>query len=251
MPLFSSLSTKESKEGSNHHNKLGKSAHARAASLTGRKGSIGGKNTRVDEDASIKAMAGSRSQLQQDDSTGTEYVKPMTPKSLRQQSMDQMEDQDVPPTPPPHEVGGYAVTNDEVHNPDSHNGSLHTNSSATWREKPDAAAMRNRAANANDAGHTEMAGAGLDYGHQNDAHVLSGNKMIDLATARQKVQFAMEAELAADRALELARKAVEEARSIVGALERQAHQEFERAHARRMETAGVVKDLEKLGRHSH
>jgi hypothetical protein len=96
-----------------------------------------------------------------------------------------------------------------------------------------------------------MAGPGGNVAHIGDSRLLSGNKAMDLVTARQKIQFAIEAELAADRALEVARRAVDEARAIVGALEKQANDEFERAHAKRMETAGVVKDLEKLGRHSN
>lgn len=217
MPLFSSSSIKE---GGTHHNKLGKSQHARAASVVGRKGSIGGKN-RVDEDASTRAVAGSQIRLQHDDSTGTtDYIKPMTPKSMRNQSMDQVDLQDVPPTPPPHDdAAGYKASNDGHHQHHADTGnddSLHTTSTTTWRENPDVLAMRNRG-EGNDPNTEVMAGS--------EAHVLSGNKAADLATARQKIQFAIEAELAADRALEVARKAVDEARKMVGALERQAHEE--------------------------
>lgn len=60
-----------------------------------------------------------------------------------------------------------------------------------------------------------------------------------------------QAELAADRALELARHAVHEARAAVKSLEKQMNDEFQRAQARKMETDGVVKELEKLGRHDH
>jgi len=258
MPLFSSLSLKDKekdKEGSTHHNKLGKSQHARAASITtGRKGSIGGKN-RGDEDASTRAMAGSQSRLQQDDANGTDYIKPMTPKSLngdhlRNQSMDQMDMQDAPPpTPPPHEPG-YIVPNGHTHDAHTRRESLDGNSVSTWRENPDVFAMRKRGA-VNDTG-TEVAGSARNFANPNDdAHVLSGDRANDLALARQKVQTAIEAELAADRAIEVAQKAVDEARMIVGALERQAHEEFERAHTRRMETAVVMKELEKLGRHNH
>jgi len=70
-----------------------------------------------------------------------------------------------------------------------------------------------------------------------------------ITTVRQKIQTAVEAEIVADRAIEAARKAVTEARSVVVALEQQAHAEFERAHAKRTEAAGIVQDVGKLGRH--
>jgi hypothetical protein len=223
------------KEG--HHNKLGKSPHARAASLTGqRKGSISQKQ-RVDEDASTKAIAGSNSRLVLDDSTGTENMKPLTPKSLNGDH--RMELNDVPPTPPPHDHG-YTKAPMDMDNDDTRRDSIRTTSTTTWRENPDAVAMRNRGA-FNDA----------DAGTAPGTTGLSGNKIMDIATARKKIQFAIEAELAADRALEIARKAVDEARAMVAALEQQAHEEYERAHAKRTETAGVVKELEKLGRHNH
>jgi hypothetical protein len=88
--------------------------------------------------------------------------------------------------------------------------------------------------------------------HQGHDFVAGGaERAIDIATARKKIQFAVEAELAADRALELARHAVHEARAAVKALEKQMNDEFQRAQARKMETDGVVKELEKLGRHDH
>lgn len=48
---------------------------------------------------------------------------------------------------------------------------------------------------------------------------------LGVATVRQKVEAAVEAELAADKAIEAARRAVHEARSVVSALEQQAHAE--------------------------
>jgi len=240
MPLFSSLSTKEG-----HHNKLGKSQHARAASLTGqRKGSISQK-PRADEDASTRAVVGSNSRLVHDDSTGTENLKPLTPKSLNGDH--QMELNDVPPPPPPHDQG-YTKPTVEMNNDDTRRDSIRTTSTTTWRENPDAVAMRNRGA-FNDA--DADAGTAPGTTGLGENHGLSGNKTMDIATARKKIQFAIEAELAADLALDLARRAVDEARAMVAALEKHAHEEYERAHARKAETAGVVKDLEKLGRHNH
>jgi hypothetical protein len=193
------------KEG--HHNKLGK---ARAASLTGqRKGSISQKQ-RVDEDASTKAIAGSNSRLVLDDSTGTENMKPLTPKSLNGDH--RMELNDSPPAPVPHDHG-YTKAPMDMDNDDTRRDSIRTTSTTTWRENPDAVALRNRGAS-NDADASTAPGTGL-----------SGNKIMDIATARKKIQIAIEAESAADRALEFARKAVEEARAMVAALEQQAHEE--------------------------
>lgn len=256
MPLFSSSSVKEP---GTHHNKLEKSPHARAASLSGRRGSIKpkqGNANGLDEDTSTKALAGSSTQLMHNEHDGG--AKPLTPKSLagsqpphsRNQSVDAI-DMNNPPTPPPHDdayIKGHIYGNDgDVAGGE---GSVHT--SSTWRAHPDTMAARNNNATTNPAG----------YGTTNNLHLhnatsdgdsfgLSGDRPTDLATARQKVQLAIEAELAADRALEIARRAVIEAREMVRALEKQINEEFERARERKMEADMVVREMEKLGKHNN
>jgi len=215
--LFSSLSLKE-KDGGSHHNKLGKSPHARGASLTGRKFSIGQK-PRADEDASTKAIEGSQSQPMHDDTTGTENVKPLTPRSL---NGDHLELHDAPPSPPPRDTG-YTKAVIDPSNDDSRRDSIRTTSTTTWRENPDAVAMRNRTA-LNDA-HAGTGTGTAGLGQEFDSQGFNGNKIMDIATARKKIQIAIEAELAADRALEAARNAVDEARAMVTALEKQTHEE--------------------------
>lgn len=237
MPLFSSLSVRES---NNHPNKLEKSPHSRRASLgTGRKASV--RRGVVDEDLSTKAVAGSSSRLLDNDRD----IDPMTPTSLagdqhNQTAIDQAEMHEQAPTPPPrdHVLADPAAGHiNDTDNRDS------THSASTWRENP---AMKNQNT------HNGVHGVTTDYDQDEhgEVHALSGDLAQDLATARKRVQAAIEAELAADRAIEVARQAVIEARSVVGAIEKQVIEEFERAHARRMETAGIMKDLEKLGRHN-
>jgi hypothetical protein len=236
MPLFSSSSVKESPT---HHNKLEKSPHARAASLSGRRGSIKPKQANangLDEDASTKAMAGSSTRLMRDENDGG--AKPLTPKSLagsqpphsRNQSVDAIDMRDAPPTPPPHD---HSYIKEDLYGDEGavagREGSVHT--SSTWRGHPDTMAAKGNHATNNPAG----------YGTTNNLHLhnaisdedsfgLSGDRSTDLATARQKVQLAIEAELAADRALEIARRAVIEARNMVRALEKQINEEYVSAH---------------------
>lgn len=304
-----------------HHNKLEKSAHARRASVTsGRKASL--RKAPVDEDASTKAMAGSAIRLNQnnDDTNGSTAVPPLTPKSIQNDDYDEEElhnlaQHDLPPTPPANHddpfargaAGGYHVANGALPT----DGSVR--SSMTWRDHPDAVAMKNKSnlhelhaatttstaqdnnpsaaignSRANPLGTGAVAGAaglgttsrayGMDPRGENgdwasDSHhghdfVAGGaERAMDLATIRKKIQFAIEAELAADRALELARHAVHEARTAVRTLEKQMNDEYvchglrvltadwlgfffrlQRAQARKMETDGVVKELEKVRR---
>jgi len=237
MPLFSSLSVRES---NNHPNKLEKSPHSRRTSLPGRKASVARKGGAVDEDASTRAVAGSSSRLINNNTEPN----PMTPTSIagdrvdhtRDQSTDQPEVRDKPPTPPPHdEVYADVVDHtEEAGNRDS------THTTSTWRENP---AMRNKDAF---VGRSDM-----DAQDHGNSYAPTGDRPVDLAVARRKVQIAVEAELAADRAIEVARQAVIEARVVVAAIEKQVNEEFERAHHRRMETTGVLKELEKLGRHNN
>jgi len=236
MPLFSSLSVRDS----NHPNKLEKTPHTRRTSLTGRKTSLARKGA-VDEDASTRAVAGSSSRLMASNTEGN----PITPVSIlgdqaghqRDQSTDQMEMRDKPPTPPPHDDVDAAEHTEDAGNRDS------THTSSTWRENP---AMRNKDAFVGTYGRSNM-----DTQDQSASYAPIGDRPVDLSIARRKVQIAVEAELAADRAIEIARQAVIEARTVVAAIEKQVNEEFERAHARRLETAGVLKDLEKLGRHNN
>jgi len=240
MPLFSSLSIRES---NNHPNKLEKSPHARRTSLPGRKTSVARKGA-VDEDASTRAVVGSSSRLMTGDSEGN----PITPTSIvgdqaiahtRDHSTDQTEMRDRAPTPPPHDIT-YADPADHAEEAGNRDSS-HT--SSTWRENP---VMRNKDAFVGTYGRAEM-----DTQDQSASYAPIGDRPVDLAVARRKVQIAVEAELAADKAIEVARQAVIEARTVVAAIEKQVTEEFERAHARRMETAGVLRDLEKLGRHNN
>jgi len=185
--------------------------------------------------------------------TGNTDGNPITPTSIlgdpaiahtRDNSTDQPEMRDRPPTPPPHDdtypdhvvVGGG---DEEAGNRDS------THTTSTWRENP---ALKNKqdAVVGTSYGRTEM-----DTQDRSASYAPVGNRPVDLAVARKKVQIAVEAELAADRAIEVARQAVIEARTVVAAIEKQVTDEFERAHARRVETAGVLKELEKLGRHNN
>lgn len=236
MPLFSSLSIRDS---SHPKNKLEKSPHTRRASLPGRKPSVVRKGGVVDEDVSTRAVAGSSSRLMADGNDGN----PMTPTSLvgdqadhtRDHSADQTDMRDKAPTPPPHDqVYADADRTQDAGNRDS------THTTSTWRGNP---AARNKDA---------FAGAyGVGAQDHSDSYVPTGDRPVDVAVARKKIQIAVEAELAADRAIEAARQAVIEARTVVAAIEKQVNEEFERAHARRLETAGVLKELEKLGRHNN
>lgn len=280
MPLFSSLSMRDSTNA--HHNKLEKSPHARRASLTsGRKTSL--RKAQVEEDASTRAMAGSASRLNQNNADANEStpVPPLTPKSIRNDDYEEQELHNVvqhalPPTPPAQDdpfarggAGGYHVTfNGDQTKDGSNKSNLHA-ATATQDTNPSAKADNLRANPLGTEAVVGTAGLGMSSraygvdqrdesgdwasdGHQ--GHDLLGGgteRAIDIATARKKIQFAVEAELAADRALELARHAVHEARAAVKSLEKQMNDEFQRAQARKMETDGVVKELEKLGRHDH
>jgi hypothetical protein len=239
MPLFSSLSIRDS---NNNHakNKLEKSPHTRRASLPGRKASIARKGGVVDEDVSTRAVAGSSSRLMSDANDGN----PITPKSLvgdqpdhtRDHSVDQPDIRDKAPTPPPHDqVYADADRTEDAGNRDS------TLTTSTWRGNP---AARNKDAF---AGNTY----GAEAHDHSESYMPTGDRPVDVSIARKKIQIAVEAELAADRAIEAARQAVVEARTVVAAIEKQVNEEFERAHARRLETAGVLKELEKLGRHNN
>lgn len=238
MPLFSSLSIRDSNSHPNK-NKLEKSPHTRRASLPGRKANVARKGGVVDEDASTRAVAGSNSRLMTDPND----VNPITPKSLvgdqadhtRDHSVDQTELRDQAPTPPPHDqVYADADRTQDAGNRDS------TLTTSTWRGNP---AARNKDA---------FAGTyGADAHDHSDSYMPTGDRPVDVSVARKKIQIAIEAELAADRAIEAARQAVVEARTVVAAIEKQVNEEFERAHARRLETAGVLKELEKLGRHNN
>ena len=67
-----------------------------------------------------------------------------------------------------------------------------------------------------------------DSHHGHDFVAGGAERAMDLATIRKKIQFAIEAELAADRALELARHAVHEARTAVRTLEKHMNDEYVR-----------------------
>lgn len=245
MPLFSSLSIRDS---NNHPNKLEKSPHTRRASLglPGRKASLARKGATADEDlSSTRAVAGSSSRLM---ANGND-ANPMTPTSIvgepadhtRDHSADQMELNDKPPTPPPHDQAYADNAADHTQEAGNRDSTLTT---STWRENT---ALRNKDAAAGNVGVARTTDA---YDHS-ESYAPTGNRPVDVAVARKKIQIAVEAELAADRAIEAARQAVVEARTVVAAIEKQVNEEFERAHARRLETAGVLKELEKLGRHDN
>lgn len=238
MPLWSSNSLRET---GTHPNKLEKSPHSRGGSLSGRKASLNRKAP-VEEDASTRAVAGSTARLNTmntmnssgvDDIPGTQ---PPIGRTL-QQSTDATDLRDVAPTPPPHDASytGGAMTADNLRD------STHTTS--TWRENP--TAVKNRHLTDESAQFRDQSGG--RSGLTGDPN----NHNANIETVRQKVQIAVDAELAADEALDVARRAVVEARTVVGAFEQQVNQEFERAYARKMDVTGVVKDLEKLGRYNN
>jgi len=238
MPLWSSNSLRET---GSHPNRLEKSPHSRGGSLSGRKASLTRKAP-VEEDASTRAVAGSTARLNTlntMNSSGVDDIPASQPPIGRtlQQSTDATDLRDDAPTPPPHDVPytGGAMT------ADNQRDSTHTTS--TWHENP--AAVRNKHLSDESAHlHDPSGGSSRLPGDLN-----SHNATIE--TVRQKLQIAVDAELAADKALDIARRAVVEARTVVGAFEHQVNQEFERAYARKVDAAGVVKDLEKLGRYNN
>ncbi|KAF8586663.1 hypothetical protein K439DRAFT_923342 [Ramaria rubella] len=72
-----------------------------------------------------------------------------------------------------------------------------------------------------------------------------------IKAARQKVTDAENAEKGADKALELARRAVREARQHVKDLEAAALEEARRARAKQKEAKNIRKGADRLGRHDH
>jgi hypothetical protein len=66
----------------------------------------------------------------------------------------------------------------------------------------------------------------MDTQDQSASYAPIGDRPVDLSIARRKVQIAVEAELAADRAIEIARQAVIEARTVVAAIEKQVNEEY-------------------------
>ncbi|KAG8786558.1 hypothetical protein FRC15_011204 [Serendipita sp. 397] len=288
MPLFSSSSVRDSNSGG-HHNKLEKSPHGRSSSLTEKRkiGGLFGRRGTTDEGASTMAVAGSSARLQKDDTNDSVAVPPLTPKSINgEPAPDDIDLANLPPTPPPagEKYGNAINAASGMNDFTQKDGSMRT--SSTWRDNHDSTrhkgglghsdlspafaatsmgyhnAHQNAADNlgsytrdGTDAGATGSGGqhGGADYktdwgtyGQHDYSH-----EPMDLTTARKKVQFAIEAELAADSALELARHAVQEARNAVKAIERQIHEEFEKAQTRKLEVDGVLKDLNKLGRHDY
>ncbi|KAG8801201.1 hypothetical protein FRC17_006699, partial [Serendipita sp. 399] len=285
MPLFSSTTVREPSSGS-HHNKLEKSPHARSSSLTEKteKKRLGGffatRKGTGDEGASTKAVAGSSTRLQKDDTTDSVAVPPLTPKSINGEPVpDDIDQDESPPTPPPadEKYGLDMNIASGMNDVALRDGSLQTTSA--WHDNHDP--MRHKGGVGYSDPNPAYSGKSIGYhnAHQNSADNFGSNardgteaaatgsggyhggadvkdwgaygqqdfshEPMDLATARKKVQFAVEAELAADRALELSRHAVQEARNAVKALERQIHEEFEKAQARKLEVDSVLKDLNK------
>lgn len=206
-----------------HHNKLEKSPHARRASLTsGRKTSL--RKAQVEEDASTRAMAGSASRLNQNNADANEStpVPPLTPKSIRNDDYEEQELHNVvqhalPPTPPAQDdpfarggAGGYHVTfNGDQTKDGSNKSNLHA-ATATQDTNPSAKADNLRANPLGTEAVVGTAGLGMSSraygvdqrdesgdwasdGHQ--GHDLLGGgteRAIDIATARKKIQFAVE-----------------------------------------------------------
>lgn len=208
MPLWSSNSLRET---GSHPNKLEKSPHTRGGSLSGRKASLTRKPP-VEEDASTRAVAGSTARLNAMNSSGVDDT-PMNRPIGR--TLDATDQRDVPPTPPPHDAPytGGMMTADNLRD------STHTTS--TWRENPAAVKSKNLSDESTPLG-----------GQQGGSSGLAGDQTIHndtIETVRQKVQIAVDAELAADKALDVARRAVVEARTVVGAFEQQVNQEYVRS----------------------
>lgn len=207
MPLFSSLSVRE---GINHSKKLEKSPHSRRVSLGGARKSSVSRKPAIDEDASTRAIAGSSSRLMDN----AKDPNPMTPISIVDDRVnyDGTEMQDKTPTPSPHDHAlGEPIEDDQDVNRHS--------TASTWRENP--AARKQGAFNGVHGITTDDPPEG-----QINHYGLTGDRSMDLAVAREKVQAAIEAELAADRAIEAAKQAVLEARRVVGAIEKQVNDEY-------------------------
>jgi hypothetical protein len=174
----------------------------------------------VEEDASTRAVAGSTARLNTLNTVHSSGVddkaagQPPIGRTL-QQSTDATDLRDDAPTPPPHDAPytGGAMMADNLRD----NG--HTTS--TWRENP--AVAKNKHLTAEPAYLHDPSGGGSGLTGDHNTH----NSTIE--AVRQKVQIAVDAELAADKALELARRAVVEARTVVGAFEQQVNQEYVRS----------------------
>ncbi|KAJ3491229.1 hypothetical protein NLI96_g849 [Meripilus lineatus] len=86
-------------------------------------------------------------------------------------------------------------------------------------------------------------------GHKRDRHHKSLKKDPTITAARQKVADAETSEREADKALNLARAAVKEARQHVKILEKEAMDEAKRAKAKQAEAKTMRKMSKGLGRH--